>query len=63
MLLNHNKNFYRSNAVLVLEKVVQTCFLEGRMNVFNQPGTATSKKGEMGEVDDDIICCFLCYCT
>lgn len=60
---DHNRNSYISNTVLVLGKVVQTSFLEGRMNVFHQPGWASSKIAEMREVDCYSICCFLCYCT
>lgn len=46
-----------SNTVLLLEKVVQTCFLEGRMNVFNQPGRARSKW------ERQIVALFVFFCV
>lgn len=49
MYLNFNRNFDILNMVLILEKVVQTSLLEGKMSVFNQPGNASSKLGKMRE--------------
>jgi len=36
-----------------LEKVIQTSLVEGKVNVFKQPGNASSKIAKLGEADGD----------